>query len=93
MSCDEHIEIFNKLMNARSYAFNWFEKKILKSFKNSYMFKRGGMLSTLDIFKPKGNVKCSRLVFTVFNIKDLKANPFQEGVLDVEQTTKSNAYT
>jgi len=47
MSCDEYIKIFNKLMNARSYTFKWFEKKVVQSFKNSYMSKRGGALSTL----------------------------------------------
>jgi len=75
MSCDEYIEIFIKLMSARSYAFNWFEKKALKSFKNSYIFKRGGTLSTLGIFKPKENAKYSRLVFMDFNIEDLRENP------------------
>jgi len=34
MSCDEYIEIFNKLMSARPYTFNYFDKKALKSFKN-----------------------------------------------------------
>ena len=49
MSCDKYIKIFNKLIKARSYAFNWFEEKALKSIKNSYMFKRGGALNTLGI--------------------------------------------
>ena len=31
MSCDEYIEIFNKLMNARSYIFNWFEKRAFRN--------------------------------------------------------------
>ena len=53
MSCDEYIEIFNKLMSARSYAFNWVGKKTLKSFKNSCIFKGCDTLSTLGIFKPK----------------------------------------
>jgi len=53
MSCDEYIEIFNKLTNVRSYTFNWSKKKALKSFKNSYIFNRDGALSTLDISNPK----------------------------------------
>ena len=61
-SCDEYIAIFNKPLSARPYAFNWFEKKALKSFKNSYMFKRGGALDTLGIFKPKENLKSLRLI-------------------------------
>ena len=66
MSYDEYIEIFNKLMNARSYVFNWFEKKALKSFKNSYIFRRGGAFGTLGIFKAKGNVKYLMLMLMDF---------------------------
>jgi len=51
------------------------------------MFKRGSALSTLGIFKPKVNVKYSRLVFMDFNIQDLRPNPSQEGVFDEEQAT------
>jgi len=63
MSYNEYIKIFNKLMSARPYACNWFEKKALKTFRNSYMFKRDGDPNTLGIFKPKENVKNSSLVF------------------------------
>ena len=73
-------------MSARSYVLNWFEKKDIKSFKNSYMFKKGHALSTLSIFISKGNIKYSRLIFMDFNI-DLSENPSQEGVFDVDQDT------
>ena len=53
-SRNEYIESFNKLMSARSYVFNCLDKKALKSFKKSYLFKRDGGLSTLGIFEPKG---------------------------------------
>jgi len=75
MSFDEYIKILNKLMSVKPYVFNCFDKKALNSFKNSYMFKRGGALSTLAIFKPKGTVKYLRLMFMDFNIKDLRENP------------------
>jgi len=51
------------------------------------MFKRGGALSTLGIFKLKVNVKYSRLVLMDFNIKDLRKNPSQEGLFDAKQAT------
>ena len=66
-------------MILRSCAFNWFKKKALKSFKSSYMFKRGGVLSTLGIFKPKKNIKYSRLILMDSNNKDLRENSSQEG--------------
>jgi len=81
ISCDEYIENFNKLMSARSCAFNYIEKVALKSFKNSYMFKRGGALSTMGIFKPKRNIKYSWLILMDFNDKELTANPSQKRVL------------
>jgi len=90
MSCDEYIEIFNKLMSARSYTFYYFEVMTLKSFKNSYMFKRGCALSTLCIFKHKENIKYSRFILMDFNNKDLRVNPSQEGVFDAEQTNCTN---
>jgi len=55
------------------------------------MFKRGGALSTLCIFKLKGNIKYSRLILMDFKNKDLRENPYQEGVLVVEQTTSTNS--
>ena len=85
MSCDEFIEIFNKLMTAKSYAFILFEKKTLKSFKNSYMFKRDGALSTLGIFKHKGVIKYLNLILMDLNNKDLRENPCHEGVFDAER--------
>jgi len=87
MSYDERIEIFNKIMSVRSYAFNCFEKMTLKSFKNSYTFNRGGALSTLSIFKLTRNIKYSRLILMDFNNKNLRANPSPQGVFDREQTT------
>jgi len=63
-----------------TYASNWFEKKAVKSFTNSYMVKRGGALSTLGIFKPIENIKYSRLVFIDFNIMDLRTKPFSRSV-------------
>jgi len=85
ISCDKYIEIFNKLMSARFYAFNFFEKKIHKGFKNSYMFKRHESFNTLGLFKPKRNIKYSGLILMGFNKKDLRANPSQEGMFDAEQ--------
>jgi len=58
-----------------------------KSFKNSYVFKRGDTLSTLGIFKTKGNIKHLRLMLMDFNIKDLKANLSEEWVFNAEQAT------
>jgi len=39
LSCYEQPSL-NNLMTASSYAFNYFEKRVPKSFKNAYMFKR-----------------------------------------------------
>jgi len=74
MSCDEYIEIFNNVIGAKSYAFNYFEKRVPKSFKNLYMFKRGEVLSTLGILKPKWSIKYSTLLLMDLNRKDLRAN-------------------
>jgi len=46
---------------------------------NSHTFKKGGVLSTLDIFKPKGGNKSSRLVLIDVNPKNLKENSFSSG--------------
>ena len=51
------------------------------------MFKRDGALSILGIFKPKENIKYSRLILMDFNNKDLRANISQKGVFNVEQAT------
>jgi len=54
MSYDEYTGIFNKLTSVKIYAFNYYKRKPLKTFKNSYMFKSGGVLNTLGIFKTNG---------------------------------------
>ena len=41
------------------------------------MFKRGGVLTILGIFKPKGGNKLSKLVLMALNYKDLRTNPSQ----------------
>jgi len=57
MSCNKYIRIFNKLMSCGYYAFDYYEKMAPKSLNDSYMFKRGTILSVLDILRPKGSVK------------------------------------
>ena len=79
LSCDEHIGISNKLMGVRHYTFNYFEKRVNMSFKNSYMFERVRVLSKMRIFKPKGSRKFSRLVLMDFIIPELRLNPSQVG--------------
>ena len=51
-------------------------------FKNSYMFKRGGALSTLSIFKPKGNNKALKFMSIYYNPNNLRANTSQLGEVD-----------
>jgi len=86
MSWYEYIEIFNKLKSVTSYGFNRVDKKALNCFKNPYMFKRGNALSTLDIFKPKENIKYSGLILMNSNNKYLRVNPSQDGVFHMKQT-------
>ena len=61
MIYDEYIDIFNKLMSATSYAFNYFKKRAPRSFINSYMFKRGGVFGTLGICILKWTINYSHL--------------------------------
>jgi len=75
MSCDEYIMIFNKLISAASYAFNYFEKVAPKSFRNSYMYKRSGVFSIFGYFQIQRGIKYSRLVSVDFKPKDLRINP------------------
>jgi len=51
-----------------------------KSFNNSYMFKKGGTLSTMHFLK--GCNKLLVLVSLGFIHKYLRANPFEEGEFD-----------
>lgn len=70
-------------MSSRSYGFNSFKKKALKSFKNSYIFTGGGVISTLGIFKPKGHIKYSRLLSMYFIPKDFRVHLSQVGEVDI----------
>jgi len=79
LSCDEYIEIFNKRMRARSNA-HCFDV-LPKIFSNSYTFKKRGVLSTLDVFKPRSGKRHPRLMSMNFNPYDLRENPSQEGRL------------
>ena len=49
----------------------------LKSFKNSYRFKRDGIPTPWLFSNSKGNDKLSRLVSMDYNSKDLRVNPSQ----------------
>ena len=74
MNCDNYLGIFNKVMSGRSYAVNYFQKRLTKSFKNSYMFKRRGVLSIFGILKTKRFIKYSRLVSMDLNPRDSSAH-------------------
>jgi len=61
LSCDDYIRVFNKLMGARTYCFEYRTRPTPKIFKNSYMFKQGGIEGTLQSSQPKYCSKVSRL--------------------------------
>ena len=50
-----------------------------KAFNNSYMFKKGGIVSLMSYLKLKWCNNFLRLVPTDFKQKDLKETPFEEG--------------
>ena len=76
MSCDEHMDIFNKLMSVTPYAFNRFQKRALKS-SRTLIFQKGVVhLAHWVFFKPKEAIKYSRLVLMDSTIS-------QEGVFNV----------
>ena len=81
MSCDEYIEIFNNSMSTRSRAFNYLEKRPPRSFKNSYIFKKGGVLVEFLahwVLQTKRKYH-SWLVSMDFKIKDLSYKSFTRG--------------
>jgi len=43
LSSDDHIRVFNKLMGARTYCFEYSRRPAPKILKNSYMCKKGGV--------------------------------------------------
>ena len=81
LSCDEYIGIFNELMRPRRVAYCFGVPP--KIFNSSWMFKKGRVLSTLGIFKLKGDNKLSRLVSMDLNPEDLRKNPSQVGKVDI----------
>ena len=68
LSYDEYVRIFNELIKPRRVAHCLLT--LPEIFNNSYTFKKGGVLNTLGIFKPKGTNKLSMLVSIDFNPKD-----------------------
>ena len=72
--CDDYIEAFNSVMNIGRFVHSI--GVIPKGFNNSYVFKKGGTLSTIR-FLTEDN-KLSRLVSLDFNHNGLRANPFKE---------------
>ena len=83
LSCDVYLEICNELIRLRrvSHCFD----VLPNIFNNFYTFKRRGVLSTLDVFKPKNDKRHTRLMSRNFNPKDLRRNPSQEEELDAYQ--------
>jgi len=77
LSYDDYIGIFNKLVRPKT-ATHCFDI-LPKIFNNHYMFKKGWILSTLDILKHKHADKLSRSVLVDFNSKDLRSNLFKWG--------------
>ena len=58
---------------------------------NCYMFKKGKVLNTLDLFKPKGGMKYTKLVSIDFNTKDLRAHPSQVAFTRVTNEPKTDS--
>jgi len=81
LSYDQYVRIFNRLMRPRRTT-HYFGV-LLKIFNIPGTFKKGGVLSTLHIFKPKGSNVRSRSISTYFNPKDLGAQSSQVGKVDV----------
>ena len=75
MSCAEYIEIFNRLKNVGE-VFHLIGVP-LKSFTNSYMFRKGGTVSALSFLKLNGCNKLSRVIYFNHKCKDLRSNLVQ----------------
>jgi len=48
LSCDDYIRVSNKLMGATTCCFEYSRRPTPKILRNSYMFKKGGVKSTLE---------------------------------------------
>jgi len=67
LSSDDYIRVFNKLMGARTYCSEYSRRLVPKIFKNSYMFKKGGLESTLESLQPK---YCTKFYWSSLRDKD-----------------------
>jgi len=67
LSCDDYIGVFNKLMGAGTYCFEYSRRPSLKIFNNLYMFKKGGVESTLESSQPK---YCTKFWWSSLGDKD-----------------------
>lgn len=88
LSIDEYIWVFNKLMGANNCVWRCSYELAPMTFKTSYAFKKNGVLSTLEFLTLKRCDKFSRMIFMMFNLKDLRANPFEEGEFDAYRIIK-----
>lgn len=55
------------------------------NFKNTYVFKKNGVLSTMVVLQVNGCIHVIWLMFlgdSEFDHKDLRENPFEEGEFD-----------
>lgn len=71
------MKIFNSLMKVRVIVDPI--RVSSKTFNNSYVFKKGDILSLMGSLKLHRCNEFLTLVSIDFNCKDLRANPFEEG--------------
>ena len=82
ISCDEYIKIFKKLINTGK-IFHVIGVSP-KSFNNSYIFKKGGILSIMSFLKLNGYNKLSRVVYLDYKCKDMRSNLLQRREVDAK---------
>lgn len=79
LNCDEYICVFNKLMSNGVSGHDFQNKTAPMNFKNTYVFKKNGVLSTMVVLQVNGCIHVIWLMFlgdSEFDHKDFRANPF-----------------
>ena len=84
MNCDKYLRTFNKLMSARSNAFNYHEKNPTKSFRTLVCSRKVEFLAHWVFAYSKG-ASTTHICINGFKPKDLQANTSREGVFDAEK--------
>ena len=80
MNCDKYIRSFNKLMSARSYAFNYHEKKPTTSFRTLICSREVEFLAHW-VFAYSNGLSTTHIYINGFKPKDLREILLKKGCM------------